>query len=101
VAEAAEGGRKAKRAQKDAERDAEGDVELRGEVAESGEAPKAPKAPKRSKGRGGSGAKKQKKNKNILESMQADRLLAYGIEPKKFHKKLKYGQKEAEPKAAS
>ncbi len=92
MAEAAEGGRKAKRAQKDAKRDAEGDVELRGEVAESGE------APKRSKGRG---AKKQKRNKNILESMQADRLLAYGIEPKKFHKKLKYGQKEAEPKAAS
>ena len=94
MAEAAEGGRKAKRAPKDAE----GDVGLRGEVAESDG---APKAPKRSKGRGGSGAKKQKRNKNILESMQADRLLAYGIEPKKFHKKLKYGQKEAEPKAAS
>lgn len=44
---------------------------------------------------------KPKKNKNILESMSADRLQAYGIEPKKFHKKLKYGGKEADQKAAS
>ena len=26
--------------------------------------------------------------------MSTDRLLAYGIEPKKFHKKLKYGGTE-------
>ncbi len=36
----------------------------------------------------------KKKNKNILESITDERLAAYGIEPKKFHKKLKYGGKE-------
>jgi len=37
----------------------------------------------------------KKKNKNILESITDERLAAYGIEPKKFHKKLKYGGQEA------
>jgi len=37
--------------------------------------------------------KPKKKNKNILESITDERLLAYGIEPKKFHKKIKYSNK--------
>jgi len=35
---------------------------------------------------------KPKKNKNILESITDERLLAYGIQPKKFHKKIKYSK---------
>ena len=35
----------------------------------------------------------KKKNKNVLDSLTDERLAAYGIDPKKFHKKLKYGDK--------
>jgi protein KRI1 len=35
--------------------------------------------------------KHKKKNKNVLESLTDARLEAYGIDPKKFHKKVKYG----------
>ena len=38
--------------------------------------------------------KKKKKNKNIIESMTDERLAAYGIDPKKMKKKLKYSQKQ-------
>jgi protein KRI1 len=34
--------------------------------------------------------KKKKKNKNVLESITEERLAAYGINPKKFKKKIKY-----------
>ena len=34
--------------------------------------------------------KKKPKKKNILESIGDERLAAFGINPKKFHKKLKY-----------
>ena len=37
--------------------------------------------------------KKKKKNKNIVESLTDERLAAYGINPKKFKKKLKYSNK--------
>ena len=39
---------------------------------------------------------KKKKNKNVLQSMTDERLSAYGINPKKFHKKLKYANKNPE-----
>ena len=37
--------------------------------------------------------KKKKKNKNIVEQITEERLLAYGINPKKFKKKIKYSAK--------
>lgn len=39
--------------------------------------------------------KKKKKNKNILESLTDERLTAYGINPKKFKKKLKYSKPDS------
>ncbi len=39
---------------------------------------------------------KKKKNKNVLQSMTDERLSAYGINPKKFHKKLKYSNKNSD-----
>ena len=37
--------------------------------------------------------KKKKTKKNVLETLTDERLEAYGINPKKFHKKLKYSSK--------
>jgi protein KRI1 len=35
---------------------------------------------------------KKKKNKNVMESLTDERLKAYGIDPKKFKKKIKYSK---------
>ncbi len=37
---------------------------------------------------------KKKKNKNMIESMTNERLAAYGIDPKKMKKKLKFSKKQ-------